>query len=192
MTAATPDVLASVEADNENKRAVLASLKAHQTVLVSGALFEDGRRAELENEGKLLDMQIDEQLGIIAGIAQVPSTDLDAAKAQMLAAVERQVKDSADAQDAAVKAAEDQAAADQKAAEDQAAADATSAAAAVDVSTLLDTPVVAAVPTPPTPAEIVPPTPPVTPTVLSVDTPTPATPIPPVPAVPATDAAKGA
>lgn len=103
MTEVTESDLESVEAENENKRAVLAALKAHEAALLIGNVFDDRSNA-LAEEGRLLDAQIENQLEVLAGHAGLPSTDLDAAKATMLAAVQKQV---ANATEAAKKAAAD-------------------------------------------------------------------------------------
>lgn len=167
MTEVTQDDLESVEAENDRKREVLASLKAHETALVTSNVFDDRRNALLA-EGELLDQQIDNQLDVLAGHAGLPSTDIEDAKRQMLAAVSKQVAEVSDATEKANKEAKTAVDADAKAR----AAQATENAAQEEVENQTPTtsrlekllsvgtqpaPVVE----PPTPAEVVTPIPPV-------------------------------
>ncbi len=163
----------SIEADNQTKREVLASLKAREAnVILSGAL--QNQTDALLAEGKLLDGQIDHELGVLVGHGGIASTDVEAAKSQMLAAVEKQVVES-DA--AATKAREDAAAqdainAEQRAADELAAENKAEVDAAARVDEILNVPAPEVPPEVPVPVTEVPvlpsdpsaaPTPPATP-----------------------------
>lgn len=163
MTEATD--LASVEDGIEERRRVLAALKAQEAALVTTAAFDD-RGAALAAEARLLDAQINEQLNVIAGHAGIPSTDIADAKQRMLAAVEQQVRDQKAADDAA--AADVEAADEHKRQQEEEDARQVAEKAAADAQGRLDAALAASqqavstappVNLPPTPAQTVPTTP---------------------------------
>jgi hypothetical protein len=98
---ANADEIATLEAGNDEKRLIIAALKARQAAIVNQE--SDGRADELKAEGDLLDSQILNELNAVTGA--MGATDIGAAKAQLLADVLAQVKETEAADKAALEVA---------------------------------------------------------------------------------------